>query len=146
MCPAGYYSNEASTEGGGSGTGSGDDSDSGGGSGTGTGSGSGTGSGVININVKGPTTASTGSITNPISSGTFAELVDKIVKWILEIAMVLAPLVIVYGGFTYMTAMGEAAKVNTAKQIILYACIGFLLALLASSLINILKGLAGGGA
>lgn len=117
----------------------------GGGGGSGSSSSSGGFSRPTSVTVSGPTTASTGSITNPIGSGTFAELIDMIVKWILDIAMVLAPLVIVYGGITYITAAGDPSKMKTAKQIIIYACLGFLLALLASSLINILKGLAGGG-
>ncbi|MFA5431843.1 MAG: hypothetical protein WC319_03105, partial [Candidatus Paceibacterota bacterium] len=76
----------------------------------------------------------TGSIGNPIGSNTFAELVAAVVDWIIGIAMVLAPLVIVYGGFTCMTAMDDAGKLKTGKQIILYAILGFLLALIAKSL------------
>lgn len=86
-------------------------------------------------------TSSTGSITNPIDAETFGDLISMVVKWILNMAMVLAPLVIVYGGLTYMTAAGDTSKVNQAKQIILYAAIGLILALLAWSLIDILKGL-----
>lgn len=85
--------------------------------------------------------SSTGSITNPIDAETFGDLISMVVKWILDMAMVLAPLVIVYGGLTYMTAAGDTSKVNQAKQIILYAAIGLILALLAWSLIDILKGL-----
>ena len=118
---------------------------SGGSGGSGGGSGSGSSYNNTPVTISGPSTASTGAITNPIGSGTFAELIDMILKWILDIAMVLAPLVIVYGGITYITAAGSPEKMEQGKKIILYACLGFLLALLASSLINILKGLAGGG-
>jgi len=89
-------------------------------------------------------TSSTGSINNPIGSNSFAELVAAVVDWIIGIAMVLAPLVIVYGGFTCMTALDDAGKLKTGKQIILYAILGFLLALIAKSLIDLLVGLAGG--
>jgi len=84
---------------------------------------------------------STATINNPIDSETFAELVQMVVDWILNIAMVLAPLVIVYGGFTYMTAAGDTGKITQAKNIILYAVLGFMLALLASSLVNVFKDL-----
>ena len=84
---------------------------------------------------------STATIENPIEATTFTQLIDMIVKWILDIAMVLAPLVIVYGGLTYMTAAGDTSKVSQARKIILYAVLGFILALLASSLINIFKDL-----
>lgn len=83
-----------------------------------------------------PTVTSTGTLVNPIKSESFAALIDAIVNWILNIALVLAPLVIVYGGFVYMTAVGDTNKVSQGKQIILYAVIGFIVALLAKSLIN----------
>jgi hypothetical protein len=84
-------------------------------------------------------TSSTGGISNPITASSFAELVDMVVAWILNIAMVLAPLIIVYGGFTYITAAGDTSKIGQAKKIILYAVIGFILALLAKSLVDIFK-------
>lgn len=83
-----------------------------------------------------PTMTSTGTLTNPIKSESFAALIDAVINWILNIALVLAPLVIVYGGFMYMTAAGDTNKVSQAKSVILYAVIGFIVALLAKSLIN----------
>lgn len=106
-----------------------------GGGGTTTG-GSGSGGGSTSL------TSSTGGITNPIKAGTFTELVNLVTKWIIDIAMVLAPLIIVYGGFTYITAGGQPAKMETGKKIILYAVIGFILVLLATSLTNALIKLA----
>ncbi len=89
-----------------------------------------------------PTTtvgSGTGIISNPIKATSFAELINMITKWILDIAMVLAPLVIVYGGFTYITAAGDPGKMETGKKIIIYAVIGFILALLATSLVDVFK-------
>ncbi|MFA5714599.1 MAG: pilin [Candidatus Paceibacterota bacterium] len=84
---------------------------------------------------------STGIIENPIGSDTFKELVELIINWIINIALVLAPLIIVYGGFVYMTATGDTNKISQGKNIILYAVIGFIVALLAKSLAGILTGL-----
>ena|GEM_PF-1472107 len=88
-----------------------------------------------------PTVTSTGILTNPITSGSFADLLNRIIDWILNIALVLAPLVIVYGGFIYMTAAGDTGKVTQGKNIVLYAVIGFIVALLAKSLIGIFTDL-----
>ena len=139
VCPTGYYSNEAPTVGGSS-SGSGVTSGS-------TGSGSSTisstytpgnvGGGSLSL----PTVTSTGVLTNPITSGSFADLLNRMIDWILNIALVLAPLVIVYGGFIYMTAAGDTSKVTQGKNIVLYAVIGFIVALLAKSLIGIFKDL-----
>lgn len=93
------------------------------------------------VSVSLPSVTSTGVLANPITSGTLADLLNRIIDWILNIALVLAPLVIVYGGFIYMTAAGDTNKVSQGKNIVLYAVIGFIVALLAKSLIGIFTGL-----
>jgi hypothetical protein len=86
----------------------------------------------------------TGIISNPIKATSFSDLINMITKWILDIALVLAPLVIVYGGFTYITAAGDPGKMETGKKIIIYAVIGFILALLATSLVDVFKTFVSG--
>lgn len=148
-CPSGYYSEDGS---GGScisnsykgseaqeSTFGGDDSS--GGSSSGGSSSGGSSSGSTGGNISGPTSSSKGTLSNPIDSQSFEDLLDKIIDWILDIAMVLAPLVIVYGGLVYITAAGDTSKISQAKKIILYAVLGFILALLAKSLIGIFKDL-----
>ncbi|MDK2949202.1 MAG: Type secretion system pilin [Patescibacteria group bacterium] len=80
-----------------------------------------------------------GLICNPIKYGTFGELFDAIIQWIIDIALVLAPLLIVYGGFLHITSAGDPAKSTQGKKVILYAAIGLIVALLARSLIGIIK-------
>ncbi|MDD4531551.1 MAG: pilin [Candidatus Pacebacteria bacterium] len=122
-------------------------------SGTGSSSGSGSGSSGVSsggswstssytsgnsggsTNITMPTVTSTGTLTNPIKAASFSALIQGIVDWIINIALVLAPLVIVFGGFIYMTAAGDTNKVSQGKQVILYAVIGFIVALLAKSLV-----------
>jgi hypothetical protein len=82
-----------------------------------------------------PKVTSTGTVKNPLSSSTFQDLLNKLIDWILSIALVVAPLIIVYGGFLHVTAMGEMEKINKGRKIILYASIGFLVALMAKSLV-----------
>jgi len=144
VCPTGYYSNEAPTVGGSSSGSSGSSS--------GVSSGS-SGSSSVSYNsytsgnsggsttITMPTVTSTGTLANPITSTSFAALLDNVINWILNIALVLAPLIIVYGGFLYMTAAGDANKVSQGKNVVLYAVIGFILALLAKSLIGIFTDL-----
>ena len=121
---------------------------------SGTGSSSGSGSGGVgsggswsvggsytsgnsggSTNITMPTVTSTGILANPIKATSFAALIQGIVDWIINVALVLAPLVIVFGGFIYMTAAGDTNKVSQGKQVILYAVIGFIVALLAKSLV-----------
>jgi len=79
------------------------------------------------------------TIEKPIKSESFTELLQAIIKWITDIAVVIAPLIIVYGGFLHITSAGDPAKSSQGKKVILYAAIGLLVALLAKSLIGILK-------
>jgi len=81
------------------------------------------------------------SISNPISAGSFNELLQRLLDWILNIALVVAPLVIVYAGFLHVTAMGDMAKITKARNIILFASIGFIVALMAKSLIALFVNL-----
>lgn len=66
-------------------------------------------------------------------------IVSAAVKWI-ELAITLAGIVavgvVVYGGFTYVTSVGDAAKVAKAKHIILYGIVGMLVAVLAFVIVN----------
>lgn len=130
VCPSGFYSNEASTVGGGSGSSGGT---SGGNDSGGSGSSGGSSTTIT-------TTTSSSTITNPVSYNSFAELLNAVITWIRNIAFVVAPLMIVYAGFTYMTAMGDSSKITKAKHIILYAAIGLLVALLAQSLLEVISG------
>ena len=52
---------------------------------------------------------------------------------------------IIWGGIKYVTSGGDSAGVTSAKNTILYAVIGLVVALLAYTLVNfVLKGLLNG--
>lgn len=81
------------------------------------------------------------TIPNPLGHASFTALFEAIIDWIIDIALVLAPLIIVYGGFLHITSAGDPAKSTQGKKVILYAAIGLIVALLAKSLIGILEGI-----
>jgi hypothetical protein len=56
------------------------------------------------------------TIENPIKSESFTELFEAIIKWITDIALVIAPLIIVYGGFLHITSAGDPAKSSQEKS------------------------------
>lgn len=80
-------------------------------------------------------------IPNPIPHQNFEELVNAVLDWILNIALVLMPLLLVWGGVTFITAAGDPSKVKQAQNIILYTVIGFAVVLLSKSLIGVLQNL-----
>ena len=80
-------------------------------------------------------------LESPIEHKTFADLINAIIKFIFDIALVLAPLLIIIGGFYFVAAAGDPSKVETGKRIILYTLIGFLIILISRGLVEVIKGL-----
>lgn len=77
-------------------------------------------------------------IDNPLNISTFVELIDNILNFIFWIATALFPLMIVIAGFYFMTSAGDPKRIETAKNIILYTIVGFIIILSAKGLINFL--------
>jgi len=76
----------------------------------------------------------------------FRELVLRIVDNVLKFLGLLAVIMVIYGGITYVTAAGDDEKVGKAKNIILYSVIGIVIVLLSFALINTVVGLGAGSA
>ena len=55
---------------------------------------------------------------------------------IIAILGILATIIIIYGGFQYMTSAGDSSKTKKAKDIILYAVIGLVICALAAAIVN----------
>lgn len=63
------------------------------------------------------------------------QVVINIIKWILGILGLVAVIMIMYGGFIWMTAGGNIEKVKKAKKIITRAVIGLVIVLLAWAIV-----------
>lgn len=66
------------------------------------------------------------------------ELGSNVVEFLFELATAIAVIVLAYAGFLYMTAAGNTGKISQAHQLIWYAVIGFLVALSAWLLVEVL--------
>ena len=62
-----------------------------------------------------------------------------ITDYIFYILIALVTIVIVFGGFYFLTAAGDPEKASKGKKIIAYALIGFIVALLAKLIPAIIK-------
>ncbi len=78
-------------------------------------------------------------------TGSFRELAQRIVGYILGFLGFIAVVMIIYGGFLYISAAGKEDKIGTAKKIILYSVIGIVIILLSYAIVNTVLG-AGTGA
>jgi hypothetical protein len=83
------------------------------------------------------------SIKQPASNSKgLSNFIWTIVLNIVEIGLVLAAYVaagyIVYGGFLYITGAGEAQKITGAKNSILHAVIGLVIAMASIGIVNLI--------
>lgn len=76
------------------------------------------------------------TITNPISYTEFEELLNGIADFLFKFGIALIPIAIIAGAYYFITAGGEAEKIETGKKIIIYAIIGVIVIFLAQAIIN----------
>jgi len=63
-----------------------------------------------------------------------------IITWgidvLLFVAVIAALLMVIYGGFLWLTSEGDAKKVEAAKQVLIYAVLGLVVSLLVFTIAN----------
>ena len=77
-------------------------------------------------------------------SGSLRETILTIVNYFLGFLGLLAVLMVIYGGISYVTAGGEDDGAEKGKKIIRNAVIGIIIILLSFALINTVMGALGG--
>jgi len=78
------------------------------------------------------------------SAGNFVDLLDNIVDWIFVVVMVFAAIYIVLAGFAFITGGGDPQSVAGARNKLLYAAIGIIVAVLSRGIIKAIISLIGG--
>lgn len=71
------------------------------------------------------------------------DTIYTVTDWIFYIVLAVAVIMVILGGFTIITAGGAAEKVNTGRSYVLYAAIGFLVALLARAIPVLARNILG---
>lgn len=70
-------------------------------------------------------------------------IVLTIVNFFLGFLGLLAVIMVIYGGFLYVSSAGNEENVNKAKKILLYAVIGIVVIIVSFALVNTILGAAG---
>lgn len=78
-----------------------------------------------------------------VVSGTFTEFLNRIANFIFNVAIVLSPILVVYAGFLFLTSAGKPQQVVTARNVLLWTAIGFIVILLSKGLVKVLQGIIG---
>jgi len=69
--------------------------------------------------------------------------IKTIINVVLYIVGIVAVVMMIIGGFQYITSSGDAAKVTKAKNTILYGIVGLVIAVLAYAIVNFVLGRLG---
>ena len=74
---------------------------------------------------------------DPVQGGdTLKDDITRILNWVIGALGIVAVIVIIIGGVKYMTSSGDAGKVKSAKDTILYGIIGLIICVLAFAIVN----------
>lgn len=71
------------------------------------------------------------------SEGSVASIFRLIINWALAIAFIAAVVVLIYGGFRYITSAGNADSATTGKTAIINALIGIVIIVLSYIIVQI---------
>ena len=72
------------------------------------------------------------------------DAIDNITNWAFTILMAVAALFIIFAAFEFITAKGEPEKVKSAREYVLYALVGVVVALLARGLVQLIETIVRG--
>jgi Type IV secretion system pilin len=86
-----------------------------------------------------PTTAVT--LDNPLKVGSIAELLEAILNIVIVLATPIIVFFIIYSGFLYVTARGNAEQIKQASNALLYAVIGGVVIIGSVAIATIVKNL-----
>ncbi len=72
--------------------------------------------------------------------GSLRQLVLRMVNYFLTFLGIVAVIMVIYGGVTYVTAAGNDEALGNAKKIIMYALVGIIVILLSFAIVNTILG------
>ncbi len=67
------------------------------------------------------------------------DVIDAVSKWIFILALVIAPLMVLLGGFYMLTSAGDPTRSTKGKKIIIWAMVGLGVILFAKAFISLVR-------
>ena len=89
----------------------------------------------------GPGASVSFEIPNPIQATSLIDLAKAIGKFLFQIAIPIAVIIIIYAGFLYLTSGGNKEKVATAHKALWYAVIGLAVILIGQGFFVLIKSI-----
>jgi hypothetical protein len=85
------------------------------------------------------------SLIDPLGGASFATVANNVIYFLATtIAIPLTAIMVLVGAFQITTSAGDPEKFSTGRKTILYAAIGFVIALIATGVTSIIKNLLTG--
>ena len=78
-------------------------------------------------------------LENPIGAGNLLELIDVLATWLFNLSIPIVVVMIVWSGVMFLISRGEPAKITKARQILLYAVVGFAIILIGKGFITLIE-------
>jgi hypothetical protein len=92
--------------------------------------------GALNITKQGSSSDSNKKLQNDNSSEDFTTIMKRVISTLLFVLGIIAVIIIIIGGIRFATANGDPGAVKTARNMILYACIGLIVAIMSYAIVN----------
>jgi len=71
-------------------------------------------------------------------------ILTKAINWLFGLVIFVAAIMLIWAGFTYVTSAGNAEKMKTALNSVIYALIGIAIAILAKGFVYMICQFVGG--
>ena len=72
------------------------------------------------------------------------DLVDVTTNWVFAIFVVLSIIFVLLAAFQFVTGGGDAKKIEEARQKLIWAAVGIIIALLAKGIVPVVRSIVGG--
>ncbi len=82
-------------------------------------------------------------IPNPLGTTDFTKFLNRILNFLIKIAMPISAAAIAYAGFLFLTSEGDERKIREAKTTLFWTLIGVLIVLGSKGLVLVIKNLLG---
>lgn len=81
-------------------------------------------------------------IPNVVKAQSFGELISKVAQFFLQVAAPLLTIAIIVSGYLFITAAGNPNQIETAKKIFAWSIVGFIIVVLAETLVKVITEVA----
>ncbi len=87
--------------------------------------------------------ADDGGLVNPLRYAEIDKIIVAFADLIFDLALVVAPILVLIAGFLFVTAAGNPERIKKARDILMYTAIGLFVVIFARGLVAMLEGIIG---